>query len=107
MVPPERDGTHPGSRQPRESMRAVHVTGRRVTDYDRRGQPDDLLAGKPAELVELVHAHVDEDPAAVRPERRRRWRLVPLLAAHQVDRAELAAQQLLAQRLKGGHVPAP
>ena len=36
------------------------------------GDRIDLLAAEPAHLVELVHAHVDEDPAAVCPEGRGR-----------------------------------
>ncbi len=63
----------------------------------------ELLAQEPANLVELVHSHVDRDPAAVDPELSRGRLLVPLVAHHLVDLPEHAGGDFLAQRPQRGH----
>ena len=66
-----------------------------------------LLSREPADLVELVDAHVDEDATALGPERRRRRPLVPLLAPHEQDVAELARLDPVAQAAQRGDEPPP
>jgi len=91
-----------------DDLRAVHVgdlVGCRAGRY--HGQARDVLAGQPAQLIELVHAHVDRDPAAVRAEHRRRRPLVPLVTGDQVDDAELARGDPVMQLPQARHEPPP
>ena len=62
---------------------------------------------EPPRLVELVHAHVDEDAAAVGA-KVRAWRLpVPLEAGNRVDVAQLAGVDALLQPLQRRHEAPP
>ena len=105
VIPAQRDEAGAAAGQLRDHLRAVHVRGlvRGLAEPagDQAGrhrrQAGDVLAGQPAELIELVHAHVDEDAAAVGAERRRRRLQVPLVAGHQVDGAQLTGGHPLAQ----------
>src|SRR4029079_7648007 len=97
--------------EPRHGLGAVGVAGGVVGVRAERtrngGDLAEVLAAEPADLVELVHAHVPEDAAAGRPERGAGRLLVPLGACEQMDLAELAALDLLPQCLEGGNVPPP
>jgi len=57
------------------------------------------LAQEPADLVDLVHAHVDQDSTARRriAKRHRRWTLVPLSAQDELHLPELAGGDLLSK----------
>ena len=106
VVPAQRDEPGGAAGQGQDHLGAVHIryaircgTGR------HRGQAGDVLAGQPAQLVELVHAHVDRDPAAVRPEVRRRRPLVPLVAGDQVDDPEVAVRAPVVQLMYRRNAP--
>ena len=66
-----------------------------------------LLAAEPADLVELVHAHVDEDAAAAGVELRRRRFAIPLVAGEEIQRAQFAIGDALTQALQRRHEAAP
>ena len=68
---------------------------------------DEFLAAEPADLVELVHAHVDEDAAAAGAECRGRRFAVPLIAGDEIQRAQFAVGDTLPQALQRRHEAAP
>ena len=67
----------------------------------------DFLAGEPADLVDLMHPHVDEDPAAVRTELHAGWSLVPLGAHREMQGTHPTRGDPPAQVLQRGNEPAP
>ena len=64
-----------------------------LADGRHRLEAGDVLAAQPAELVELVHPHVDGDPAAVAAELVARQLVVPLVAAQLEDLPQLARRR--------------
>ena len=76
--------------------------------HTRRGiEANELLAAEPADLVEFVHAHVDEDATAAGLELCG-WRFaIPLVAVEAIKLAELAGHDAPAQVLQRGHEAAP
>ena len=86
--------------QLRERLGAVDVAGRGVRVGARwpgdRVDRRELLAAEPADLVELVHAHVPKMPPLRARNAALRRLAVPLEAGEQVDLAELARVDSLA-----------
>ena len=99
MEPAQRDQATAATGQLHEHLGTVGVRGSllawTLADQPAGDQPGrdgfhaaQFLPGQPPELIELVHAHVAEDAAAVGAERRRRRLQIPLVAGHQVDGAQ-------------------
>jgi len=86
----QRDRRDRAGREGGENLDAVGVAGDRGARGDSGGErdhPTDLLPRQPPHLVELVHSHVDEDPASALTEPGGRRAFVPLPAR---DERELA-----------------
>src|SRR6185437_5973729 len=93
--------------QARDGLGAVGIARRLgvgAREPGHRGNLAELLAAQPAHLVELVDAHVPEDPAAAGAKLRARRLPVPLRAGVEVDLPELALLDALTQFLQRGHV---
>ena len=106
----ERDGCDGAAREAADELHALGIAGDRLVRADGRRdgvQPDELLPGQPAELIELVDAHVDEDPAAAAPERSRRRPLVPLPARDEGELAVLSGRDRVAELDELGHEAPP
>src|SRR5690606_14219267 len=111
VVPaPERGDRHTATAETTEHGDALGITGHRRYRRDLAGQGSDdreLLAGEPADLVELVDAHVAQDPATRCPEPGRRRLAVPLPRLDELDLTELAGGDRRLQALQLGHESAP
>src|SRR5437879_3695399 len=85
--------------QLRHRLSALWIAGPRLgcDAAEKRCDLPELLPSEPSGLVELVHAHVDEDPAAVSAEISARRLPVPLKARHHVDLAQLSRHDPLAK----------
>jgi hypothetical protein len=92
--PSERDGRKRAARQPQRDHRARLVAG----GGRQRRHLLDLLPGQPAQLVDLVHTHVDDDSAAAPLELGRRRVLIPLVEDDQRQLAESPCGDPLPQR---------
>src|SRR5689334_11127411 len=90
-------------------MSALGIARPRLGGDARRDRSDrlELLARQPAGLVELVHAHVDEDPAAVSSKIGAGGRAVPLKVRHAVEVAQLTCADALAQLPQRRHKASP
>lgn len=106
----ERDEAGAATGKVAQHLRAFGVARHVRIGLDRCGTGvdfDDFLAGEPAQLVEFVHAHVDEDAAAVGAERCGREVFVPLVAGGEVDAAEGAVGDALTQAAQRGDEAPP
>lgn len=110
MMAAERDESDGTAGHLHEHLRAVGVAGHVWVLNQRRGHRAylaDVLAGEPAELVELVHPHVDGDATAVCTELHRRRLLIPLVTRDEVDSAEATAVNSVPELPQRRNEPAP
>src|SRR5262249_62373269 len=106
----DRDGRHgsPGELGNRGDRLRIAGDGRLRRDAcGDRCDVAELLAGEPPDLVELVHTHVEEDPAAAGAERGGRWTLVPLPRPDLSRLAEHTGPDALPQLDERGHEATP
>jgi hypothetical protein len=104
--PAERDQRGGPAGKGAEHLGADGVAGDGRVRQGPRGdslEPADLLAGEPADLIELMHSHVHEDAPATRAEARRRRLLVPLIAGDMIEIAQLAGDDTRLQLPQAGH----
>src|SRR4029077_3208835 len=103
--PPKRDECGAASRQLPYGLRALRIARPRLIRDGRRIRGDglELLPGEPPRLVELVHAHVDEDAAAVAAEIAAGWPAVPLVTGNGIHAAEAARGDVIAQANEHRH----
>ena len=93
-----------------EHRHALHVTGDRLDRRDRGcdlQQADELLTREPTDLIELVHAHVDGDPAARAAELGTRRVGIPLPARDECDLTQLSREDAPPQLHELRHEPSP
>src|SRR5262249_18921292 len=108
--PAERDQPGGAAGKGAQHLGALGVAGDGRVGQSPRGdgvERPDLLAGRPADLVELMDGHVHEDPPAARAEARWRRLLVPLIAGGEIEVTQLATDDARLQRLQAGHEAPP
>src|SRR5438552_6202789 len=103
--PTQRDERRGAVGQFRHRLCALWIAGPRLGgDAAEKGRDlPELLPSEPSGLIEVVYAHVDEDPAAVSAEISARRLPVPLKARDHVDLAQLSRPDPLATFDNRGH----
>ena len=66
----------------------------------RRKWSREFLPAQPTDLVELVHAHINENTTAARAEGRGRWLGIPLIARNEVQFSQITCDYALPQTLQ-------
>ena len=107
----ERDRRDRSAGELREHYRRIRIGGGRRLGRERacgkRCDPFNLLPQEPADLIDLVYAHVDCNPTGIGPERSRRRLLIPLHARQLVDLAKLTRLDSRAEFAQLWHEPPP
>ena len=102
-APTKRNESGAAAGQRAQDLRAVGVAGDRrlgANVGDRRNDLRELLSAQPADLVEFMYAHVDEDAATVGAKRGCRRFAIPLVAGHEIQCTQIARDDALPQALQ-------
>ena len=103
-APAERHQRRAAARQCAQHLCAF---GAAETDATRDIEPRKLLAAEPTDLIEFVHAHIDEHAATAGVELRRRRFAIPLVAGKEIQCAQFAIGDALTQALQCRHEAPP
>jgi hypothetical protein len=109
-TPAKRNQGRAATRQRAQRLSAPCLARRKWIDRDRchrRSNAGELLPAQPADLVELVHPHVNEDAAAAGVKLHRRRFAIPLVAGQEIQRAHLAIHDTTSQALQRRHEASP